>query len=71
MKFECKPQLFLTKEEFNTLDKALKLCRDMDSMTSGDTACEICPITDDCIGQCVYVDAYKALKKIIDIAIVK
>ena len=33
MKFENNPQLILTKDEFDTLDKALKLCRDMDEQT--------------------------------------
>ena len=75
MRFEINPQLVLTKEEFETLDKALKLCREMDNMTSGEYAsCENCPIKDDCTRlcvDCVYIRAKDALKEIIDIAVVK
>lgn len=74
MRFEISPQLILTQDEFDTLDKALKLCRDMDSMTSGSFACTNCPITNDCThrcGDCMYIKAQDGLKKIIDIAIVK
>lgn len=74
MRFETNPQLILTKEEFETLDGALKLCRDMDNMTSGEGACGNCPIKDDCTHMCVdcvYIRAQDALKKIIDIAVVK
>ena len=71
MKFEIAPKLILTKDEFETLDGALKLCRDM----VGGSACEEnCPFKDDCThmcSDCVYETAHKALKKIIDIAIVK
>ena len=73
MRFEHNPQLVLTKEEFETLDGALKLCRDMDEET-GATACETCPFESTCsctTDKCVYAIAHKALKKIIDIAIVK
>lgn len=71
MKFENNPQLILTKDEFETLDKALKLCRDMDSVTD---SCTSCPIYDSCkrtSEECVYISAHKALKRIIDTAIVK
>ena len=74
MRFETNPQLILTKDEFETLDKALKLCRNMDSMTSGDNTCSDCPFYEKCsrrIVDCVYVKASNALKAIIDIAVVK
>ena len=75
MKFVNNPQLLISKEEFETLDGALKLCRDMDEKTSNpDTICTICPFYGDCSRmsvECVYVRAHKALKEIIDIAIVK
>ena len=75
MKFETNPQLILTKDEFETLNNALKLCRDMDGQTSGvDTACLMCPFQKDCSlmsRDCAYIQAHSALKKIIDIAIVK
>lgn len=74
MRFEVNPQLILTKDEFETLDKALKLCRDMDEETGGDSACENCSFKNDCThiySDCVYETARKALKKIIDVAIVK
>lgn len=82
MKFECKPRLILTKEEFDTLDKALKLCRDMDVATQSkenedgfyEGGCDICPFKEDCsliYDECQYTIAHKELKKIIDIAIVK
>jgi hypothetical protein len=75
MRFETNPQLILSKEEFETFDKALKLCRDMDEQTSQEgIGCEICPLNDNCSHMyldCVYEQAHKALKKIIDIAVVK
>ena len=74
MKFEVAPKLILTKDEFNTLHNALKLCQDMDEETGGDSACGNCPFKDDCAlmcSDCVYETAHKALKKIIDVAIVK
>ena len=73
MIFVTNPQLILSLEEFETLDGALKLCRDMDEQT-GANACENCPFQDDCshmCSDCVYEIAHKALKKIIDTAIVK
>ena len=73
MRFEHNPQLFLTEDEFDVLDGALKLCRDMDCET-GANACENCPFQDDCTHMCsgcVYEIAHRALKKIIDTAIVK
>lgn len=84
MRFETSPQLILTKDEFETLDKALTLCRDMDSATSMDDyneyedyrpyGCNICPMQTSCsqlAHECVFVVAHTALKKIIDIAIVR
>ena len=74
MIFVTNPQLILSQDEFETLDKALKLCRDMDEQTGGDYACENCPIREDCSRMCldcVYEQAHKALKQIIDMAIVK
>ena len=73
MKFETNPQLILTKDEFETLDKALKLCQDMDSITT-ENSCESCPVKDNCTSRCIdciYIKACNALKEIIDIAIVK
>jgi hypothetical protein len=75
MRFETNPQLILSTDEMETLDKALKLCRDMDEQTSEIGAvCEKCPFCDNCshmYSDCVYMAAYTALKKIIDIAVVK
>lgn len=82
MKIECKPLLVLTKEEFETLDNALKLCRDMDEMTVATEdddgfpvgGCDLCPFKSKCslmANDCVYAVAHRTLKKIIDIAIVK
>ena len=75
MKFETSPQLILSKDEFETLDKALKLCRDMDEQTGEpNTACTMCPFKNECshfCSDCVYARAHKALQEIIDIAIVK
>lgn len=83
MRFEINPQLILSKDEFETLDKALKLCRDMDVATQAQEnedrfyigGCDICPFKEKCsqiYDDCQYAIAHKALKKIIDIvAIVK
>ena len=75
MRFVMNPQLILTKDEFETFDEALKLCRDMDGETGKpENACETCPFQNDCThmcNDCVYAVAHKALKKIIDVAIVK
>lgn len=85
MRFKCEPQLILTKEEFDILDNALKLCRDMDCATSYDSAdydeenegmggCNICPFRGQCsmcANVCVYAVAHHTLKKIIDVAVVK
>lgn len=76
MKFQCEPVLILTKDEFNILGSALKLCRDMDEQTDEpEIGCRMCPFDDDgcpqiCEG-CVYTKASLALKKILDIAVVK
>lgn len=83
MKFEHNPQLFLTQDEFETLDGALKLCRDMDNATTAYydennyasvQGCANCPFKDNCnhlTKECVYVVAHTALKKIIDKAVIK
>ena len=75
MRFVTNPQLRISKEEFEILDEALKLCRDMDEQTvDPDGACENCPFNEDCshmCSDCVYTRAHRALKEIIDIAIVK
>ena len=73
MRFETNPQLILSQDEFKTLDKALKLCRDMDEETNNNS-CQSCPIVDNCTckyNDCVYAVAHKALKKIIDMAVIK
>lgn len=73
MRFVTNPQLILSLDEFETLDGALKLCRDMDEET-GATSCETCPFESTCsctTDKCVYAIAHKELKKIIDVAIVK
>lgn len=74
MRFELNPQLILTKDEMETLNKALKLCQDMDNMTSGVHSCAECPLYDNCTHttiNCIYITAKNALKRIIDIATVK
>lgn len=83
MKFEHNPQLFLTEDEFDVLDNALKLCRDMDAATTAYydeknyvsvQGCDACPLKNNCnhlTRECVYTVAHEALKKIIDVAIVK
>jgi hypothetical protein len=82
MKFETKPLLILTKDEFNILDNALRLCRDMDLATQTEenedgftvSGCNICPFKEKCslvYDECQYAIAHRALKKIIDVAIVK
>ena len=82
MKFEIAPKLIVTKDEFEILDKALKLCQDMEEMTvlmENDNGfpvggCDLCPFNRKCSlmeDECVYTVAHKALKKIIDVAIVK
>ena len=82
MKFEITPKLILTQDEFEILDKALKLCQDMDEMTvltENDNGfpvggCDLCPLNRKCSlmeDECIYTVAHKALKKIIDVAIVK
>ena len=84
MKFEINPQLIITKNEFETLDNALKLCRDMDSATSMDDynvyggdchyGCNVCPKRTRCsqlANECVFIVAHTALKEIIDMAVVK
>ena len=84
MKFELTPRLMISKEEFATLDNALKLCRDMDAATSiyEDTdfedghlyGCDICPKKWKCsrlAKECVFTNAHKTLKEIIDMAVIK
>ena len=73
MKFETNPQLILSLEEFETLDNALKLCRDMDCET-GANSCSCCPKKGECSGfvtECLFSIAHKTLKEIIDMAVVK
>ena len=82
MKFEINPQLILTKDEFETLDKASKLCRDMDEATQTketedgfcDGGCDICPFKSKCsflAKDCIYGAAHRILKRLIDVAVVK
>jgi hypothetical protein len=82
MKFVTNPQLILTQYEFEALDNALKLCRDMDEMT-GPTededgfpinGCDQCPFKSKCnlmAKDCIYGSAHRILKRIIDVAVVK
>ena len=74
MKFENNPQLILTNDEMETLNNALKLCQEMDNMTSGVHTCSECPLYATCsrrASDCTYIKAQDALKKIIDTAVVK
>ena len=83
MKFELNPTMVLTKEEFATLDNALKLCRDMDVATSFNdedfeagepSGCDICPKRWTCskmAHDCVFTIAHKTLKEIMDMSVVK
>ena len=83
MKFELNPTIILTKEEWKTLDNALKLCRDMDDATTyaledyeedKQSSCDICPKRRTCsrmANECVFVIAHKSLKEIMDMAVVK
>ena len=74
MRFETNPQLILTKDEFDTLNKAFQLCRDMDEYTS-EKSCSKCPFDEECsrkcLEDCMYTQAQESLKQILDIAIVK
>ena len=73
MRFENKPNLIVSVQEWETLDKALKLCRDMDCET-GACSCSCCPKDGECstlVNECVFTIAHKALKEIIDMAIIK
>ena len=85
MKFELNPTMVLTKEEVETLDKALKLCRDLDAATTATLdyscdeeiepcGCDICPKRWTCsklANECVFTIAHKTLKEIIDMAVIK
>ena len=84
MKFDWTPRLIINKEEFATLDNALKLCRDMDVATTIDEdtdfednqpyGCDICPKREACsrfAKDCVFTIAHKTLKEIIDMAVIK
>lgn len=84
MRFDWIPRLTISKEEFITLDNALKLCRDMDMATSIDEnvdfednqpyGCDICPKRETCSRfskDCVFTIAHKTLKEIIDMAVIK
>lgn len=73
MKFETNPKLIVGVQEWEILDKALKLCQDMDCET-GACSCYCCPKKGKCnnlINECVFTIAHQALKEIIDIAIIK
>ena len=73
MRFEINPQLIVTKDEMETLDKALQLCQDMDNLTE-ELACANCPRNDDCSRlprDCMFARASDALIEIIDTIIVK
>lgn len=73
MRFETSPTLVLTQEEGETLDQALKLCRDMDRET-GACGCSYCPRSGECSGrvsECVFAIAHKTLKVILDMAVIK
>lgn len=84
MKFEFNPKLIVSVQEWEILDKALKLCRDMDAATTYDEdtefedghlyGCDICPKRATCsrlAKECVFTTAHKALKEIIDMAVIK
>lgn len=83
MRFETNPQLILTEDEFNTLDNAFKLCRNIDNATIATKVdddgfpiggCDLCPFKCTCnllAKDCVYGVAHRALKKIIDMAVIK
>ena len=83
MKFELNPTMTLSKEEFFTLDSALKLCRDMDAATSyipdydeeeQASGCDICPKRWACsklATECVFTIAHKTLAEIINMAVIK
>ena len=84
MKFELNPTMVLTKEEWKTLDNALKLCRDMDEATTINDyddyengrpcGCEICPKKEKCskrAHECVFTIAHKTLKEIMDMTVIK
>ena len=74
MRFETNPQLILTKDEFDTLNKALKLCQDINKQISREPVCKNCPFNGNfacmCL-DCVYKQAQESLEQIIDIAIIK
>ena len=84
MRFEINPQMIITQEELVILDNALKLCRDMDAATTfngydednedSPSGCDICPKRWTCskfANECVFIVAHKALKEIIDMAVIK
>ena len=80
MRFELNPTMVLTKEEHEILDKALKLCRDLDEATSYIpeeeelSGCDICPKRWTCskmANECVFTIAHKSLKEIIGMAVIK
>ena len=83
MKFELNPTMVLTKDEWETLDNALKLCRDLDVATTyipdydeeeKPSGCDICPKRWTCskmANECVFTIAHKTLKEIMEMAVVK
>lgn len=83
MKFELNPTMVLTKDEWETLDNALKLCRDLDVATSfipedyeedKPSGCDICPKRWTCsrlANKCVFTIAHETIKEIMEMAVVK
>ena len=85
MKFELNPTMVVTKEEFATLDNAMKLCRDMDAATTASldyddyeeeqpSGCDLCPKRWTCsklATECVFTIAHKTLFEIINMAVIK
>lgn len=73
MEFKVTPKLILDEEEFNTLDTAYSLVADMDEET-GARSCECCPKYEKCDEMertCVFTIARKALKEIVDMAMIE
>lgn len=83
MKFELNPTMVLTKEEHEVLDKALKLCKDMDTATTYNeydedeekpSGCEVCPKRWTCsrpASDCLFTVACKILTEIMNMAVIK
>ena len=82
MKFEINPQLIVSKNEYDILERARQLCVEMDNATTIDDldgvnkvgGCEICPLKKKCSqlsDECVFIVAKDALEKIIDVVAIK